>query len=101
MRENSRCDEPRDFFLVMAHNVNQSNDRYARAVAADLAAQARGQSSANFFFFFLPVLAWQVKAAKLGLAAIYARPDVGGTGLGREDAAIIFEALSAGSGNKY
>ena len=36
------------------------------------------------------------KAAELGLGAIYVKEDVGGTGLGREDAAIIFEALAAG-----
>lgn len=36
------------------------------------------------------------KAAALGLAGIYTREDVGGSGLGRLDAALIFEALSAG-----
>jgi alkylation response protein AidB-like acyl-CoA dehydrogenase len=36
------------------------------------------------------------KAAELGFAGIYVREDVGGTGLGRLDAAIIFEALSRG-----
>ena len=36
------------------------------------------------------------KAAELGFGAIYAREDVGGTGLSREDASIIFEALSEG-----
>lgn len=36
------------------------------------------------------------KAASLGLAGIYTREDVGGSGLGRLDAALIFEALSAG-----
>ncbi len=36
------------------------------------------------------------KSAELGLAAIYTREDVGGAGLGRLDAALIFEALSAG-----
>ncbi len=35
-------------------------------------------------------------AAELGFAAIYVRDDVGGSGLGRLDAALIFEALSAG-----
>lgn len=34
------------------------------------------------------------KAAELGLAAIYVRDDVGGSGLSRLDAAIIFEELS-------
>jgi len=36
------------------------------------------------------------KAAELGFAAIYVDPEVGGTGLGRLDAAIIFEALAHG-----
>ena len=36
------------------------------------------------------------KSAELGLAGIYTREDVGGSGLGRLDAALIFEALSAG-----
>ena len=36
------------------------------------------------------------QAAGLGFAAIYVRDDVGGSGLGRLDAALIFEALSRG-----
>ena len=36
------------------------------------------------------------QAAALGFAAIYAREDVGGTGLGRLDAALIFEELARG-----
>jgi len=36
------------------------------------------------------------KAAELGLAGIYTREDVGGSGLGRLDAALIFEALASG-----
>ncbi len=36
------------------------------------------------------------KSAELGLAAIYASEDVGGSGLTRLDAALIFEALSEG-----
>ena len=36
------------------------------------------------------------KTAELGLAGIYTREDVGGSGLGRLDAALIFEALSRG-----
>jgi alkylation response protein AidB-like acyl-CoA dehydrogenase len=36
------------------------------------------------------------EAAKLGMAAIYVREDGGGTGLGRLDAALIFEALATG-----
>lgn len=36
------------------------------------------------------------KAASLGFAAVYVREDVGGAGLGRMDAAVIFEALATG-----
>ncbi len=36
------------------------------------------------------------RAAGLGFAGIYVREDVGGSGLGRLDAALIFEALSEG-----
>jgi alkylation response protein AidB-like acyl-CoA dehydrogenase len=36
------------------------------------------------------------EAAELGMAGIYVRDDVGGSGLARLDAALIFEALSTG-----
>ena len=36
------------------------------------------------------------EAAALGFAAIYCKPDHGGTGLTRFDASVIFEALSEG-----
>jgi isobutyryl-CoA dehydrogenase len=36
------------------------------------------------------------EAASLGFAAIYCKPDFGGTGLTRLDASVIFEALSEG-----
>ena len=36
------------------------------------------------------------KAADLGFGAVYTRPDYGGTGLSRLDAAIVFEALAEG-----
>ena len=36
------------------------------------------------------------RAAALGLAGIYVREDVGGSGLGRVDAALVFEALARG-----
>jgi alkylation response protein AidB-like acyl-CoA dehydrogenase len=36
------------------------------------------------------------QAASLGMARIYVRDDVGGTGLGRLDATLIFEALAKG-----
>jgi alkylation response protein AidB-like acyl-CoA dehydrogenase len=36
------------------------------------------------------------KAASLGLGAIYTREDVGGSGLGRQEAVLVFEALAKG-----
>ncbi|MGH6970571.1 MAG: acyl-CoA dehydrogenase family protein, partial [Caulobacteraceae bacterium] len=36
------------------------------------------------------------KAASLGFAGLYVREDVGGSGLSRQQAAIVFEALAAG-----
>lgn len=36
------------------------------------------------------------EAAQLGFGGVYVRDDVGGTGLGRADAAVIFEALAYG-----
>lgn len=36
------------------------------------------------------------KAAALGFAGIYVKPEHGGTGLGRLEASLIFEALSQG-----
>ena len=36
------------------------------------------------------------KAASLGFGGIYAKEDVGGSGLSRLDTSIIFEALSTG-----
>lgn len=57
----------------------------------ELAPYASEWDEANFF----PVDTLR-KAASLGLAGIYVRDDVGGTNLTRLDAAIIFEALSAG-----
>ena len=35
-------------------------------------------------------------AAKLGLAGVVVRPDIGGAGLTRLDAALLFETLSTG-----
>lgn len=36
------------------------------------------------------------KAASLGFAGIYVRPESGGSGMGRLEASLIFEALSQG-----
>jgi hypothetical protein len=64
---------------------------------------ARGFAAAEFAPFsaewdeqaIFPVASLR-KAAELGFAAIYVDPEVGGAGLGRLDAAIIFEALAHG-----
>ena len=37
-------------------------------------------------------------AAELGLAGIYVREESGGSGLGRIEAALVFEELAAGKG---
>jgi alkylation response protein AidB-like acyl-CoA dehydrogenase len=64
----------------------------ARAFAADKLApnSARWDEDKHF-----PVDVLR-EAAALGFAGIYVREDVGGSGLGRLDAALIFEALSHG-----
>ena len=36
------------------------------------------------------------EAARLGFGGVYVREDVGGSGLSRLDAAVIFEALATG-----
>ncbi len=64
----------------------------ARSFAADRLAPnaAEWDETAHFPVDVLKEL------AELGLGAIYVRDDVGGSGLGRLDAAIAFEELSAG-----
>ena len=64
----------------------------ARTFAAEeLAPHAADWDRESFF----PVETLR-KAAALGLAGIYVREDVGGSGLTRLDAALVFEALSEG-----
>ncbi|WP_439273727.1 acyl-CoA dehydrogenase family protein [Pseudochrobactrum sp. HB0163] len=66
------------------------------AMAADFAAQELKPHALQWDeqrHFPLDVLR---KAAELGMGGIYIREDVGGSGLGRMDAALIFEALSRG-----
>ena len=65
-------------------------------VARDFAAEHMAPFAAEWdegHVFPIPTLR---KAAELGFAGIYVRDDVGGTGLGRLDAALIFEELAAG-----
>lgn len=63
----------------------------ARAFAAEhFAPHAAAWDAAEIF----PVEALRAAAA-LGLAAIYTRGDVGGSDLGRRDAALVFEELAA------
>ena len=63
----------------------------ARAFAADAMAPHAARWDEEKIF---PVDTLR-QAAELGFAAIYTRDDVGGSGLGRLDAALIFEELSA------
>ncbi len=66
------------------------------AMAADFAAQELAPHALEWDeqkHFPLDVLR---KAAALGMGGIYIRDDVGGSGLTRMDAALIFEALSQG-----
>jgi alkylation response protein AidB-like acyl-CoA dehydrogenase len=72
------------------------DQRAIQDLAADFAARELAPFSAQWdedSHFPVDVMR---KAAALGFAAIYVREDVGGTGLGRLDAALIFEALSKG-----
>ncbi len=66
-----------------------------REVARDFAAAEMAPHAADWDARALfPVEALR-KAAALGFGAIYVREDVGGSGLGRLDAAIVFEELAA------
>ena len=72
------------------------DQRAIQDLAADFAAREMAPFSAQWdedSHFPVDVMR---KAAALGFAGIYVREDVGGTGLGRLDAALIFEALSKG-----
>ncbi len=64
----------------------------ARTFAAEELAPHAAEWDRTHFF---PVETLR-KAAALGLAGIYVKEDVGGSGLTRLDAALVFEALSAG-----
>jgi alkylation response protein AidB-like acyl-CoA dehydrogenase len=72
------------------------DQRAIQAAARDFAAEALAPYSAQWdeeSHFPVPTLR---EAASLGFAAICVDPEYGGSGLGRLDAAIIFEALSYG-----
>lgn len=72
------------------------DQRAIQEAAASFAASEMGPFSAQWDeekYFPVDVMR---RAAALGFAAIYVSEDVGGTGLGRLDAALIFEALSKG-----
>ena len=78
----------------MEFNLSEDHQAYAQA-ARDFAqnemAPYAGEWDANHIF---PEETLR-KAAELGFAAIYTREDVGGSGLGRLDAAVIFEELAS------
>ncbi len=79
----------------MSGELNEEQ-RSIFAMAADFAAQELAPHALEWDeqkHFPIDVLR---KAAELGMGGIYIRDDVGGTGLNRIDAALIFEALSQG-----
>ncbi|WP_323766480.1 acyl-CoA dehydrogenase family protein [Marinovum sp.] len=77
--------------------LTPSEDQLAiRDMAADFAAKELAPHAVEWDetkHFPTDVLA---QAGALGFGAIYTREDVGGTGLGRVDSALIFEALATG-----
>lgn len=79
------------------HEIGLTEDQIAyKEVATKFAAEKLSPFSALWDekkIFDLDTLR---EAAQLGFGAVYVREDVGGTGLGRADAAVIFEALSYG-----
>ena len=78
-----------DFALT---DDQQAIQEMARRFAADELAPHTARWDEDHYF---PVDVIR-KSAELGLAGIYTREDVGGSALGRLDAALIFEALSEG-----
>jgi alkylation response protein AidB-like acyl-CoA dehydrogenase len=67
-----------------------------RAMAQDFAASTLAPHAARWDAEKHFPVAEMRAAAALGMGGIYVRDDVGGSGLGRLDAALIFEALSTG-----
>lgn len=78
-------------------NFDLTEDQIAiRDMARDFAAEKIAPHAAEWDankHFPIPTLR---KAAGLGFAGVYIKDDVGGSGLGRLDAALIFEALATG-----
>jgi alkylation response protein AidB-like acyl-CoA dehydrogenase len=78
----------------MDFGLSEDQEAFRRAArefaAGELAPHAAGWDAGEIF----PVDALR-KAAALGFAGIYVREDVGGSQLGRLDAALIFEELAA------
>ena len=72
------------------------DQRAIEAAARDFAAAELAPHSARWDETEEFPVATLRQAAELGFAGIYVGEDVGGSGLGRLDAAIIFEALSQG-----
>jgi hypothetical protein len=78
-----------DFTFSEDHRAIQ--DAARTFAAAEFAPHSADWDETEHF----PVAAMR-KAAELGFAGIYVDPEVGGSGLGRLDAVIIFEALAYG-----
>ena len=78
-------------------NFDLSEDRIAiRDMARDFAREKLGPHALEWDekkFFPVDTLR---EAAALGMGGVYIKEDVGGSGLGRLDAALIFEALATG-----
>ena len=78
-------------------NFDLSEDQVAiRDMARDFAAEKLAPHALEWDekkHFPIPTLR---EAAALGMGGVYIREDVGGSGLGRLDATLIFEALATG-----
>lgn len=76
--------------MTLSEDQQAFRDAAREFAQGEMAPYAAGWDDDSIF----PVDALR-KAAELGFAGIYVRDDVGGSGLGRLDAAVIFEELAA------
>ena len=74
--------------------------RAFRELARDFAAREMAPHAAEWDEKSMFPVETLRQAAALGFAAIYVRGDVGGAGLSRLDAALVFEELGAGLRSK-
>ena len=92
-----RVSRPYARHIVIDATVGLSDEQRGFLEAAEqfTAAEMKEQAAAWDESHTLPVDTLR-KAAELGFGGIYVKDDVGGSGLGRLDAAVIFEALAKG-----